>query len=385
MTSAYALPASSTAVEALSGTVYTVASGDLRPAANLKCWPTQQRLESDFQVTVEKLGWDVVRAHPFDPERGHGFIDSQRMGMTVFRNVPPTAPVVVVDAVWQYSHHVLAGLRSHRGPILLVANWAGDFPGLVGMLNFAGSLTKAGIAYSRLWSADFTDSWAVEGLRTWLETGVLVHNQDHVRSLPELDAASPEVELGAALARQLMDEKAIVGVFDEGCMGMYNAIIDDELLNPLGVYKERLSQSALLAEMATVTDAEAEAVRAWLDDAGMTFHFGTDEATELTPAQVHVQLKIGRSTAIVASWARYDEAIDEKGEPIAIVDALADTLVPLARSQREHPLAFVENREVFGDLVDDRRFTTTYLAVLKSLHARGARATLEDLDHLVGA
>ena len=32
-------------------------------------------------------------------------------------------------------------------------------------------------------------------------------------------------------------------------MGMYNAIIDDEMLNPTGIYKERLSQSALVAGM----------------------------------------------------------------------------------------------------------------------------------------
>lgn len=75
-------------------------------------------------------------------------------------------------------------------------------------------------------------------------------------------------------------------------MGMYNAIIDDELLNPLGIYKERLSQSALVAEMATVSDVEADIVKAWLDDAGLTFHFGTDEATELTVAQVRSQLKM---------------------------------------------------------------------------------------------
>ena len=84
---------------------------------------------------------------------------------------------------------------------------------------------------------------------------------------------------------------------------------------------------------------------------------------------------IGRSTAIVASWARYDEAVDEQGEPITIVDALADTLVPIARSQREHPLAFVENREIFGELADEPRFTTPYLAVLASLHEHGSRAT----------
>lgn len=75
-------------------------------------------------------------------------------------------------------------------------------------------------------------------------------------------------------------------------MGMYNAIIDDELLNPIGLYKERLSQSALVAEMGRVSDAEVDAARAWLDQAGLTFHFGTDPVTELTPAQVHSQLKM---------------------------------------------------------------------------------------------
>ena len=94
-------------------------------------------------------------------------------------------------------------------------------------------------------------------MRTWLETGKVQHDESHVRDIPQLPASSQEVELGTALARQLQADKAIIGVFDEGCMGMYNAIIDDELLNPLGIYKERLSQSALVAEMATVSDAEA--------------------------------------------------------------------------------------------------------------------------------
>jgi hypothetical protein len=289
---AYSLPATREIPAPAPRTVYTIASGDLRPAANLKCWPTQQSLEADFTRRVEALGWDVKRAHEVDPAKGHGFIDGQRMGIEVFKSIPPTAPLVVVDAVWQYSHHVLAGLRTHQGPILVVANWAGDFPGLVGLLNLTASLTKAGVEYSALWSVDFTDDWAVVGLTSWLDTGTIEHDVSHVRDLPALDPASPEVELGILLGRQLIQDKAIIGVFDEGCMGMYNAIIDDELLNPLGIYQERLSQSALVAEMGRVTDAEADAVRAWLDDAGLAFHFGTDDATELTPAQVHSQLKM---------------------------------------------------------------------------------------------
>ena len=58
-------------------------------------------------------------------------------------------------------------------------------------------------------------------------------------------------------AGELRQKKAIMGIFDEGCMGMYNAIIEDELLNACGIYKERLSQSALVAGMRTVADDEA--------------------------------------------------------------------------------------------------------------------------------
>jgi hypothetical protein len=287
----YAMPVLANRQTAAPQTVYTVASGDLRPSANITCWPTQQQLEADLEAAIAKLGWDVRRGHPFDETKEHGFIDSQRAGIEVFKTLPPDAPLIVVEAVWQYSHHVLAGLRSHRGPILVVANWAGEFPGLVGLLNLTASLTKAGVEHSTLWSKDFTDDWAVEALRSWLETGTIQHDTSHVRDLPTLPDG-PETELGRALAEQLKTDKAIIGVFDEGCMGMYNAIFDDELINPLGIYKERLSQSALVAEMGRVSDEEAAAVRRWLDDAGLDFRTGTDEATELTDAQLHSQFKM---------------------------------------------------------------------------------------------
>lgn len=85
------------------------------------------------------------------------------------------------------------------------------------------------------------------------------------------------------------------------------------------------------------------------------------------------------SAAIVASWARYAEGVDEQGEPIEVVDRLADTLVPLARSQRGDPLAFLANRSVFGDLVDQERFREAYVWALDSLHRHGASATLRAL------
>jgi mannitol 2-dehydrogenase len=98
---------------------------------------------------------------------------------------------------------------------------------------------------------------------------------------------------------------------------------------------------------------------------------------------VRANLEAGReirlSAAIVASWARYAEGVDEQGEPITVVDRLAEQLTATAQRQRDEPLAFIADRTLFGDLVDDPRFTQAYQEVLTSLHERGARATLESL------
>ena len=85
------------------------------------------------------------------------------------------------------------------------------------------------------------------------------------------------------------------------------------------------------------------------------------------------------SAAIIASWARYAEGVDEQGQPIAVVDALRDELVAIAQTQYEHPLAFIQNRALFGDLAENERFTDAYSAALTSLHDVGAHETLRAL------
>lgn len=89
--------------------------------------------------------------------------------------------------------------------------------------------------------------------------------------------------------------------------------------------------------------------------------------------------QIRRSAAVVASWARYAEGVDEQGHPIEVVDRLRDSLTRLARRQREDPDAFIANRDVFGDLADEPLFVSAYRSTLALLHQRGARATLESL------
>lgn len=273
-------------------TIQIVASGDLRESANVQCWPAQQAMEARIAEALSAMGHDLRRAHPFKEQKGHGFIASQREGMDIFADMDPEAPVIVAEAVWQYSHHVLAGLVSHKGPILTVANWAGEWPGLVGTLNLNGSLTKAGVRYSTLWSESFDDPFFLTGLKTWIETGTLEHSIAHVRPFDPECIAEEDRRVAVAIADDIRNRKVILGVFDEGCMGMYNAIVPDELLMPLGVYKERLSQSALYHATMAVEEGEAHAAYQWMLDRGMKFHLGRDPATELTQQQVIDQCRM---------------------------------------------------------------------------------------------
>lgn len=272
--------------------IVLVASGDLRIAANQSCWAAQEEMEALLAKAFSNLGYTVKRAHAYDPIKKHGLIDSQKMGMEVFATIDEHAPLVVAESLWQYSHHVLAGLTTHKGPILTVANWSGQWPGLVGMLNLNGSLTKAGVTYSTLWSENFDDDFFINGLKEWLQTGFIKHDQSHVKSYDLVKIPSTDEAIGKSFAQQMRKQKAIMGVFDEGCMGMYNAIIPDDVLHATGIFKERLSQSALYAEMLTVTDAEAENVLSWIIEKGLQFNWGTNGDTELTRQQTLEQCKM---------------------------------------------------------------------------------------------
>ena len=110
----------------------------------------RQRWRKQLTDALSAEGFTLRRAHPYREDLQHGFIYNQRMGMDVFVKIHPDAPIIVAEAVWQYSHNVFSGLQHHRGPILTVANWSGQWPGLVGMLNLNGCLHKGGVTVQHL-------------------------------------------------------------------------------------------------------------------------------------------------------------------------------------------------------------------------------------------
>ena len=108
--------------------------------------------------------------------------------------------------------------------------------------------------------------------------------------------------------------------------------------------------------------------------------FTSDKIPKWLLPVVRAQLASGgeikRSAAIVASWARYAEGRDEQDRPIDVVDLKKDELRAIAVNNREHPTAFLENRAIFGDLIDQPRFVAAYCEALASLYAVGAMETI---------
>ncbi|GAA3765603.1 fucose isomerase [Terriglobus aquaticus] len=328
--------------------VYLVTSGDLRDSANRICWPAQRDLEAALTNCLSKRGVTLKRAVPVDEARGHGFVSSQREGMDIFLQIPPEAPLIFATAAWQYTHHVLPGLRSHKGSILTVANWSGQWPGLVGLLNLNGSLVKAGVPFSSLWSEKFDDEFFLRGLDEWLATGEITHDLSQVRSFDPAGVQLEVKKVAQTLADDVLRRKAILGVFDEGCMGMYNAILDDELLNPMGLYKERLSQSALLAAMQHVSQKEADGVYAWLRNAGVTFHFGDDAAQHLTPEQVLNQCRMYIAAVRIADEFHCDAIGIQYQQGLKDMASASDLPEGLLNNPERPPVYSPDGRELYA-------------------------------------
>ncbi len=283
------LPETRTPARVASNEVLLVTNADLRESANTRCWPVQREFEDRLErVLAERWGRRVRRAHAVKADKGHGFISTQREGSDVFAALDPDAPVIVLLTAWQYSHHLAPSLVHHRGPILLLANFEGTWPGLVGMLCMAGTLTSLGKRYSRLWSAGFDDEFFFRGLESWLQTGKILHDKTYLRPVDREHPVlgTPAGRQGVDVGNFILRNKEIIGLFDTFCMGMINGVFPQKALADIGMPLEGLSQSDLLAEMALVPGELREQCLRWYEERGMKFAFGSDPATELTRGQV---------------------------------------------------------------------------------------------------
>jgi len=291
--------------ELLQAEVVMINNGDLRLSANQECWPVQNDFEQRLtRVMQRRYGIDLVKANRYHSGDEHGFIACQAEGNETFTTIDPEAPLIVLLTVWEYSHHIAAGLAHHKGPVLLLANFAGTWPGLVGMLNLAGSLTALGRDYSRLWSAEFEDEFFLNGLDQWMSTGTIEHDTSYLRAVePEYVGSSLAASIGEELGKYILHKKEIMGLYDMFCMGMVNGVFPLKSLINIGIPLEPMSQSQLLADMKKVPQDLREQCLQYYLDRGMEFRFGEDAENELTREQVLEQCAM--MIAAARAWKKF--------------------------------------------------------------------------------
>ena len=129
---------------------------------------------------------------------------------------------------------------------------------------FERILTKAGVKYSTLWSEDFKDKYFTKKLQTWLAKGKVKHDTSHVLKFKDVRMPAPPENTENKLRAVYFPERRLLACSTRVAWACTMRSFPDELLNPTGVYKERLSQSTLYAKMLIVSDGEARHVYDWL-------------------------------------------------------------------------------------------------------------------------
>jgi L-fucose isomerase-like protein len=272
-----------------------IANGDRRRFANLMCQAAQMECERQIREAFDDMGYKLVRAHPeVHPEMGHGFIETQAQGTSTLSKIPGEAPIVIAEAVWQYSNHIAYPLWERKGPILIASNFDGTWPGLVGAAGLEACLTKHKYeshqkGHSFVWSSEeFKDKEAKARLKQWLQSGKIDYDMSHVHTFDPNKHKDYKnaIEFAKKAAVNFRSNPRILGIYDPLCMGMLNAAFDEQDMVGTGIQIRRLNQSDLYARMQDIPKREAEGYIKYLVDRGFALEVGSDNLTEITPEAV---------------------------------------------------------------------------------------------------
>lgn len=273
--------------------VILLSNGDFRDPVGVNCWPKQVETLEAVEAAFSSMGIQTERGNPYREEKRHGFMTTQAEACRIMSEIDPETPIVVVLASWVYAHHLASAFKLHKGPILLLGNFDGTWPGLVALLNHSATYNRLGVKHSKLWTDSFQEDDAfMQRLERWVETGEITYPTDHIRKADGVKLPDAADALGAEVAGDILKNKRIMGQMDPGCMGMLNAVLSPDKMADIGMPLELLNQSDLLAEMKLVSEKEAKAAYRWLVDAGITFHYGKKESDDLTRRQVLAQMKM---------------------------------------------------------------------------------------------
>ncbi|MBU6408031.1 MAG: fucose isomerase [Alphaproteobacteria bacterium] len=256
--------------------------GDYRAAPNTMAEPYVEQANRQLEAALDRLG----RKH----FRVEGFITRPDEARAKLRIIDD--PMIGLYTHWVYAPHTVDGLIGKSNPLLMASNFSGRFPGLVGLLNTGASLQAEGRQHSRMWTD--AEGWAadhriLERLEEWLRTGKLVTDDRAVRPAP---APSAPAQARAAVVHQAMAvNMPLLLMLGDTSMGMTNGYFGARTLHKVGFLEHKVDQAWIIDYGLRVSEARINDAFAFVQDRGVSFHWGAAGAEDFTPAATREQLR----------------------------------------------------------------------------------------------
>ncbi|AGA29216.1 fucose isomerase [Singulisphaera acidiphila] len=256
--------------------------GDYRAKPNEWALPQSQETTGQLVAALKKLG-----RTPYVVE---GYLT--RPDQSIAKLGPIDDPMVGVYVHWTYAPHTVDGVVGKDNPLLLASNFSGTWPGLVALLNTGASLESVGRASSRVWTdaPDWTaDAGFMERLDEWCTTGRITYDSGEIHDGPAVaaDAAAISEQVLAEIRRK----RILALMLGDTSMGMINGYFGPRLLYPIGFSEHKVDQAWLIERTKQVSQQRVDDAFQFVQDRGVTFHWGAQDATDFTADSTREQLR----------------------------------------------------------------------------------------------
>jgi L-fucose isomerase-like protein len=256
--------------------------GDGRDKPNELALPSITAATAQMEAALRKLGRHSYRIEGFLTKPHHAI---EKLG-------PVDDPMIGICVHWFYGPHTTEGVVGKSNPLLLASNFSGQWPGLVGLLNTGACLESLDRPFSRVWTdaPDWTaDERFMHRLEDWCATGRIAYGEEDITY--DCEIAPAAAAIAAAVARGFRDRRALILMLGDTSMGMINGYFGPRLLNRHGFTEHKVDQAWIIDRGRRIADARLDAALAFVQEAGVTFHWGEAGAEDFTPDATREQLR----------------------------------------------------------------------------------------------
>lgn len=256
--------------------------GDYRAKPNEWALPQSRETTERLTAALRKLG-----RSPYVVE---GYLT--RPGEAIARLGPIDDPLIGVFVHWTYAPHTVDGVVGKDSPLLLASNFSGTWPGLVALLNTGASLESVGREASRVWTdaADWTaDATFMERLDEWCSTGRIAYDRAALRAAAPVSAAA--LATAESVLAAIRAKRVLALMLGDTSMGMINGYFGPRVLYPIGFSEHKVDQAWLVDRVRSVPDRRVDDAFRFVQDRGVTFHWGEPGAEDFSQEATREQLR----------------------------------------------------------------------------------------------